>query len=64
MNIYFGLTDYGKMKILLEVYNDIKEMVFLETKMKKDNKKHKKAYIRKIEKKNAVIDVKLRLIKE
>ena len=31
--------------------------------MKKDRKKHKKAYIRKIEKKSAVIDAKLKLIK-
>ncbi|CDW73927.1 UNKNOWN [Stylonychia lemnae] len=64
VNIYFGMTSYSNMKILLEVYNDIKELVFLETKMKKDKKKRKKSYIRKIEKKNTVIDIKLRLIKD
>lgn len=56
------MTDYCKMKVLLGVYNDIKVLVKYEAKYKKD-KKNKAKYIRMIKKKNAVIDVKLKVYK-
>ncbi len=60
VNIYFGMTDYYKIKILLAIYKDLKQVVKEEAKAKKDkSNKRKKKYHKAIERINKRIDEKV-----
>ena len=57
MNIHFGMTSFGRMKMLLAIYTDMKEQMRVEARLKLDKDgKRKEDYKKKIAKLSADID--------
>eukprot|EP00347_Sterkiella_histriomuscorum_P019500 403341392 len=64
VNIHFGMSDYGKIKILLMVYNDVKLMVQLEAKRRRTkSKKLLEKIDKQIKHRNRIIDIRLSVFK-